>query len=76
MQPKIISLVRGVTQQDRDPEPDEMLFESGYLDSFALPDLVAKLETEFGISIPDADLRPRNFASVQTIQAYLEKKRG
>jgi acyl carrier protein len=48
-----------------------MLFESGFLDSFALPDLVSALEAQFSIRIPDEDLKPANFASVRKIEAYL-----
>jgi acyl carrier protein len=54
------------------PEGDqESLFESGLLDSFALPDLVAAIEQAFGLKIPDADLNPRKFDSVARIDAYL-----
>ena len=57
-----------------DPSPEQSLFESGLLDSFSLTDLVAELETEFKIRIPDSDLNPRKFDSISRIQAYLEKK--
>ena len=57
-----------------DPTPEESLFESGLLDSFSLTDLVSALEAEFKISVPDSDLNPRKFDSIQRIQAYLEKK--
>jgi acyl carrier protein len=48
------------------------LFDSGYLDSFALADLVAALEKEFGVKIPDSDLNPRKFETVERIESYLE----
>jgi acyl carrier protein len=57
------------------PAPDESLFESGLLDSFSLTDLVSALETEFSIRIPDADLTPRKFDSIDRIQAYVESHR-
>ncbi len=50
------------------------LFDSGFLDSFALPDMVAELEREFGIKIPDADLHPRKFESIAKIQSYIESR--
>lgn len=56
------------------PSRDEELFESGYLDSFALPDLVGELERQFGLKIPDADLNPRKFESVERIQRYLASR--
>ncbi len=71
---KILELVRKVAAKPVNPAPDESLFESGLLDSFSLTDLVAALETEFKIRIPDSDLNPRKFDSVSRIEAYLEKK--
>jgi acyl carrier protein len=56
------------------PAPDEPLFESGFLDSFALVDVVAALEKQFSIEIPDADLHPQKFASVARIREYVEKR--
>jgi len=52
--------------------PDDSLFESGVLDSFALTDMVGNLEREFAIRIPDADLTPRKFDSIARIEAYIE----
>ena len=53
---------------------DESLFGSGLLDSFALPDFVSGLETEFGVSIPDSDLSARKFDSIDKVDSYLEAK--
>jgi D-alanine--poly(phosphoribitol) ligase subunit 2 len=71
---KIVELIRQVTKQDLSPAPDESLFDSGLLDSFALPDLIGALEKEFSITIPDADLNPRKFDTVERIEQYLESK--
>jgi acyl carrier protein len=49
------------------------LFESGILDSFALPDLMNALEREFSICIPDSDLNPRKFESLARIESYIER---
>ncbi len=54
-------------------DDSESLFESGLLDSFALPDLVSAIEEEFAIKVPDRDLNPRKFDSVARIEAYLEE---
>ncbi|MBL8233110.1 MAG: acyl carrier protein [Bryobacterales bacterium] len=69
---KIIEIVRKVSKKDLQPAPDESLFDSGLLDSFALPDMVGALEEAFGITIPDADLNPRKFDSIERIEEYLE----
>ena len=70
-QRRIVDVVRRVAGKPVEFAPDESLFESGLLDSFTLPDLVAALESEFSVRIPDSDLNPRKFDSVERIQAYL-----
>jgi len=52
-------------------DEDESLFESGLLDSFALPDLVSAIEREFSIQVPDSDLNPRKFDSIARMDEYL-----
>jgi acyl carrier protein len=71
---RILAIVRKVSNNAALPSPDESLFDSGFLDSFALPDLVAELEREFGIKIPDSDLNPRKFESISKIQTYIESR--
>ncbi|MGH9657752.1 MAG: acyl carrier protein [Bryobacteraceae bacterium] len=56
------------------PAPDESLFDSGLIDSFALTDMVSALELEFSIKIPDSDLNPRKFDSIARIETYLESR--
>jgi len=71
---KIIELIRQVTKQDLNPAPDASLFDSGLLDSFALPDLIGALEQEYSITIPDSDLNPRKFDTIERIEQYLDAK--
>ena len=52
---KRIEIIKKVTKQDTVPAPDESLFDSGLLDSFGSPDLIAAMEKEFGIEVPDSD---------------------
>ena len=66
----IISIIKKLSGK-ASPSYDEGLFDSGYLDSFALPDLVGELEPQFALKIPDADLNPRKFESVERIERYL-----
>ena len=57
------------------PLADETsLLDSGILDSLSLLRLVVFLEERFGITMGDADLLPENFASVNTICAYLRSR--
>jgi acyl carrier protein len=63
----------------RDPKlvplgDETSLLDSGILDSLSLLQLVVFLEERFGIIVGDADLLPENFASVNTICAYLRAR--
>jgi acyl carrier protein len=53
---------------------DASLLDSGILDSLSLLRLVVFLEERFGITMGDADLLPENFASVNTICAYVRAR--
>jgi len=69
---KIVAIIRQVSGQTIDPAPEESLFESGILDSMTLMDLVAELQKQFSIRIPDSDITPRRFDSVARIETYLQ----
>ncbi len=73
-QAKIIKIIRSVAKKDVTPATDESLFDSGLLDSFALADVVSELEKEFSLKIPDADLNPRKFDSIERIEQYLDSR--
>jgi acyl carrier protein len=56
---------------------DEPLYgtEAGF-DSIALLEFILRLEDEFGISIPDEDLDPEIFRSINKIVAYVLRRLG
>jgi len=70
-QDRIAQILKAVSQNPDLPGPAESLFDNGYLDSFALPELVAALEKEFGMKIPDSDLNPRKFETIEKIEQYV-----
>lgn len=72
---RIVAIIKSVSKKNDVPGDEESLFDSGFLDSFALPDMVGELETEFQIKIPDSDLNPRKFESIARIEAYIESKK-
>ena len=74
MNEKIIKIIQEVSQKPDVPSVDESLFDSGLLDSFALTDMVAALEQTFNIKVPDSDLNPRKFDTVEKIAAYVESR--
>jgi acyl carrier protein len=59
----------------RAAEPDAPLVSSrDEFDSFALLELVLRLEEAFGIRIPDEDLDLDNFRSVATLADYVRRR--
>jgi len=72
---RIVTILKNVSKKSAVPDVSESLFDSGYLDSFALPDVVGELEREFGIQIPDSDLNPRKFESIARIESYIERRK-
>jgi acyl carrier protein len=57
------------------PGASDDLFQMGALDSFALVDFVTVLEQETGVSVPDGDVNPANFQSIEQIERYVESRR-
>jgi len=55
---------------------NENLFDNGILDSAGLIAFVVYLEKKFGMSIPDEDLLPENFSSLESITSYILRKKG
>ena len=46
LESRIVAIIETVSKQPVKVGPDESLFDSGLLDSFALPDMVTALEKE------------------------------
>ncbi len=57
-------------------DPTASLFEKGVIDSFGVIELVARLEEAFGIAVPDQDMVPRTFETLERIAAYVERRKG
>jgi acyl carrier protein len=73
MRDRLLKVLEKVTNQPLTVGDEDSLFESGMLDSFALPDLVSGLEAEFNFKVPDSDLNPRKFDSIARIETYLSE---
>jgi acyl carrier protein len=71
---RILKVLLSVTKKEVNPGPDDSLFVSGLLDSFALTDFVAGLEEEFGVTIPDSDLSARKFDTLSKVSAYVSAR--
>jgi acyl carrier protein len=62
-------------REDREAvSDDESLLEAGLIDSTGILELVAFLESEFGVAIADADIVPENLDSVERIDAFVARK--
>lgn len=57
-------------------DPAQSLMQSGILDSTGAMELVLFLESTFSIRIADAELVPQNLDSINSIAAFVQKKRG
>lgn len=53
---------------------DEDLFDSGILDSGGLVSFIGYLENRYELTIPDEDLLPENFSSLQAMTDYIFEK--
>ena len=58
------------------PRAGDNLFKMGVLDSFALVDFVTVLEQECGIKIPDSDVNPANFETIEAVESYVDAHKG
>ncbi|SNT37261.1 Acyl carrier protein [Granulicella rosea] len=72
--PGILKVLQAVADEPITPGPDDSLFTSGLLDSFALTDFVTGLEEEFDVTIPDSDFSARKFDTIAKVEAYLDSK--
>jgi len=58
------------------PSISDDLFKLGAVDSFSLVDLVAVIEENCGIKIPDGDVTPNNFQTIEGIERYIGRHRN
>jgi acyl carrier protein len=54
----------------------ESFLESGLIDSTGVLELVAFLESTYGITVADEDLVPANLDSVERVCGFVEQKLG
>ena len=74
-QPTIDFLNNSASSNGTDqPDSADDLFELGVLDSFALVDFVTVLEQHCGIKVPDPDITPANFRTIDTIERYVSAR--
>lgn len=77
IEPKIRQFITDnfLFREDRASLTDsESLLEAGVIDSTGVLELVAFLETEFGLAVGDAEMVPENLDSISRIVSYVKGK--
>lgn len=71
------TLVEGICLEQRGKHipGDTWRLDAGAIDSLGIFQLVGLLEDAFGISIPDSEVIPQNFASVARITEFVDERR-
>ena len=59
---------------DAEIDDNQSLLESGVMDSTGVQELIAFLESSYGISIADEEIIPQNLDSVEAVTDYLARK--
>ena len=65
-------IVEELLEEDETIDRETRLIQEGILDSIALLRLVAFLEQTFDIRVPENDLVPERFQTIQSIAGYVE----
>ncbi|MDR3670060.1 MAG: phosphopantetheine-binding protein [Holophaga sp.] len=68
------STIRRMTKGRVPSNGSVSLFESGLIDSFGILELIASLEEELGVKVPDSELLPSRFETVDKIVAYFRPR--
>ena len=55
---------------------DTSFLDSGIIDSTGVLEVVAFLETEFGIQVEDEEMLPQNLDNIGAMTAFIARKRG
>ena len=79
IQEKVTTYIRThymVAPDDSKFTPDAALFDSGYIDSFGVNDLIAYLESEFKLKVEDKDISQGSLDSINNMVAMVERKRS
>ena len=70
---KIVELARELGNDARSLRNDQVIPDTGWLDSPALLELIMFYEQTFGLEVEQEDLTLDNFGTIDSMAAYLEK---
>lgn len=57
-------------------QDDMSLLDAGIVDSTGVLEIITFIESEFGVTVEDAEMLPENLDAVNHIAAYVAKKKG
>ena len=72
MEERIIEILNDIDEDIVSSESNNLV-EEGIIDSFTIVEILSDIEEQFGIKIPDAEVLPENFASVEKIVLLVER---
>lgn len=72
METKIREIITELSGREITDEKINLLAD-GYLDSFAIVNLIAAIEDKFGITVAAEDILPQNFATIEDIAAMIKR---
>lgn len=79
--PDIIEIIKKFITEELAPDcdaselkEDQSLLESGIIDSFGIMNLLAFIEEEFQMKIPNKELIPENFETVSSLAILIAEK--
>jgi acyl carrier protein len=75
---QLLSFIRTNLLRDEGAQltPDDSLLDRGLIDSIGLIQIMAFLDTQAGVQIPDHAVTPDNFETVRAIVALVEQVRS
>jgi len=73
---KIQDLARDLGRSPRPVTDDDVLPQTGLLDSAAILELILWVETEYDIEVPQEDFTLDNLGSIRQIVAYIDSRRA
>jgi acyl carrier protein len=71
---KVQQIARELGRDARDLTDDDILPETGLLDSAAILELILWVETDFGIEIDQGELSLENFGSIRRMTAFIDAR--
>ena len=72
----LIDFINDTYQRKALVDRDSELVRSEIIDSYGILDLISFIESNFDLSVPDEDVRPDNFRTVDAMSAMIARLRS